>query len=90
MFKVKQQEGMLKFSSEVVSTQAFGTRSPEPQNEDGLVPPSGGFNLPGPLHTQTPHPPAASPTALECLLCKQARRAGCARLTAPFPAWDDP
>lgn len=56
MFKVKQQEGMLKFSSEVVSTQAFGTRSPEPQNEDGLVPPSGGFNLPGPLHTQTPPP----------------------------------
>lgn len=34
MFKVKQQEGRLKFSSEVVSTQAFGTPSPEPQNED--------------------------------------------------------
>lgn len=34
MFKVKQQESMLKLSSEVMSTQAFGTPSLEPQHED--------------------------------------------------------
>lgn len=37
IFKVKQQESILKLSSEVMSTQAFSNPSLEPQNEDSVV-----------------------------------------------------